>query len=231
MSKPKAVYSNDFYIGKIKPVRVLFNPALAEARKIGGKGDAKFEVQIGLEADHPDLLPLKKEMARIARERWGQDTDLKKLQLKFVNGDDEYDYCANKMEPADKRKEYPQLKGLQIMKLRSKNPISVFDVRQRNEKGVPVEITDAETIRRVIYAGSYVSMKLTLATYDEISDRDPNKARPPGVTVYPEQICFVADGERLTSGGNSDGSGFAAVQGAVSAEDPTGDSDDPLAGL
>ena len=223
----KQVYANDIYIGKTKPVRVLFTPKLAEAAKIDGKGDPKFEVQIGFDKDHPDVLPMKKEMARIAKEKWGSDVDLKSLQLKFLDGDREYELSAN--HPiADKRREYPHLKGLTIMKLRSKNPITVFDVRQRNDKGVPVEISDSETIRKIVYAGAYVSMKLTFATYDGIVDRDPTKSRPPGITVYPEQICFVADGERLAAGSKSDGSGFAAVQGQVSDENPGVDLDDEI---
>lgn len=215
--KNKQEYVNDVYLGLVEPVRVAFTPALAEARKVGGRGDPKFEVQVIFPPDHPDYLPMKKATADIARKKFGANVNIRDdLRLKFVNGDEEYEINANNPDAA-KAKEYPQLQGQIVLKLRSKNPITVFDTRVRDARGIPVEITDKEAIRSTIYAGCYVSMKLTFATYDA-----PDRTSKPGVTIYPEQICFVKDGERLSSGGKSDGGGFAAVQGAVSDEDPTG---------
>jgi hypothetical protein len=225
-AKSKNVYANNMMLGLTKPVRVLFKPALAEPRKVDGRGDAKYEIQVGFAKDHVDVLPLKKEMARIAKERWGAGVDLTKLRYKFVDGDEEYRIASNHPN-AEKRRDYPQLKGLTILKLRSKDPIAVFDVRERNADGIPVQITDAQKIERIVYSGCYVSLKLTFSTYDEIVDmRDASKNQPPGITIYPEQVCFVADGERFGGATKSDGSGFSAVQGFVSAENPTGDDDE-----
>ena len=229
----KNVYANGVFIGLSEPVRVLFNPKLAEAEKIGGKGDPKFEVQIGFRKYHPYYVPMLKEMKRIAKQKWGDDVDTSKLQLKFIDGDAEHAAILNHPEEK-KRHDYAFLKGNTLMKLRSKQPISVFDARQLDNKGNPVEVTDKESIRRVIYAGGYVSLEMTFHTYDAIVDaRNPQNNRPAGIAVYPEKICFAADGERLASGGKSDSSGFASVQGAVTDEDPTGESEgeDPLAGL
>lgn len=226
MAKSKNVYANNQMLGLTKPVRVLFKPALAEPRKVDSRGDAKYEIQVGFEKDHVDLLPLKKEMARIAKERWGNDVDLKALRYKFVDGDEEFRIAANHPN-AEKRREYPQLKGKTILKLRSKDPIAVFDVRERNADGFPVQITDPQKIERIIYSGAFVSLKLTFSTYDAIIDaRDPSKSQPPGITIYPEQVCFVADGERFGGVSKSDGSAFSAVQGFVSAENPLGDDDE-----
>lgn len=222
MAKTKNVYANDVYIGKKVPVRVLFTPALTEARKIGGRGDAKFEVQIGMPKDHPDYAALRAAMGRIAKERWNGEKTLDDLQLKFSDGDAEYEAALNHPEE-DKRRDYPWLKGMQIMKLRSKNPITVFDVRRRDGRGVPIALTDKDEIDGLIYAGANVSMKLTLMTYDEIVDRrNPEKSVPAGITAFPEQVLFVSDGERFFAGSKTDGTGFAEVQGAVTDEDPTG---------
>lgn len=227
-TKSKNVYANNIMLGLTKPVRVMFKPALAQPRKVDGRGDPKFEIQLGFAKDHPDILPMKKEMAKMAKERWGAGVDFSKLRLKFVDGDEEYRIAAAHPN-AEKRREYPQLKGQTILKLRSKDPIAVFDVRERNSDGVPVQITDSQKIERIIYSGAYVSLKLTFSTYDEIVDpRDASKNQPPGITIYPEQICFVADGERFGAATKSDGASFSAVQGFVSAENPLGYDDDEI---
>lgn len=219
----KQVYANDIFFGLTAPVRVLFPPSLADPRQIDGRGDAKYEVQIGFPEDHPEYLDLKKTVARIAREKFGDDVNIREdLELKFRSGDEEYEAAISHPEEA-KRRDYPFLKGLVVMKLRSKKPISVFDVRRRNDKGVPIKISDQDEIAQTIYSGCYVSLKLTFATYDRI-DRNTK----PGVTAYPEQICFVNHGERLGGGNKDDGSGFSSVQGAISDVDPTGEADDDI---
>ena len=216
----KQIYRNDVKLGHVQPVRVLFSPALDEPTQVDGRGDPKYAVTIGFPEDHPDYAELYTLCSEMAEEKWpGIDTD-SGLDLKFKSGDEEYEYYANKRDE-DKRREYPALKGLVMMKLRSKNPISVFDVRRRDEKGVPVKIADKEEIRNTIYAGCYVALDLTFATYDAIESRDNPDAKP-GVTAYPEKICFVNDGERLSAGGKDSGSSFASVQGAITDEDPTG---------
>lgn len=223
MAKKKQVYRNDVYIGLEQPVRVLFPPKLTEPQQINGEGKPKYEVPIGFPADHPDYLRLYtlfQEMAEEKNADWGLEVvELDNtVESKFVDGNEEYKFYAEHKDE-EKRREYPQLKDLIVMKLRSVKPITVFDARYRDDEGIPIAITDKESIKNLIYGGCYVSMRLTLQTYDPISPRtNPN----PGVTAYPEQVCFVVDGDRLGGGNDNSGQGFAQVQGAVSAEDPTG---------
>ena len=221
MAKTKQKYANDVQLGHTVPVRVLFPPKLAEPSKVDGVGDPKFEITIGFPEDHPDFPNLYAISTRIAQEKFGDDVDVDNdIDLKFKSGDEEYEYYANHPEE-EKRREYDFLKGLTIMKLRSRNPITVFDIRRRDESGTPYKITDKEEIRDTIYGGCFVALNLTFATYDAIRDRKNPDANP-GVTAYPEQVCFVSDGERLGRGNKDSGSSFAKVQGAISDEDPTG---------
>lgn len=217
----KQVYKNGVFIGLTQPVRVIFPPKLAEPAKVADRGDPKYELTIAFPEDHPDYLEMYQACAEVAMEKFGDDVDIDSdIELKFKDGNEEYEYYANKKNEEDRR-DYPFLKDMIIMKLRSKNPIMVFDTRRRDDRGVPVAIRDKDEIKDTIYSGCYVSLQLTFATYDAIPDRNNPDAKP-GVTAYPEQVCFVNDGERLGGGGKESGQGFAAVQGAVSAEDPTG---------
>lgn len=222
----KQAYVNDVFLGNTHPVRVLFKPKLDKPESIDGRGDPKYEVQVGFEPDHPDYEAMKEATRQAAAEKWGDDFDIGDalasgaFDVKFVDGDEEYERILNHKDP-NKRKDYPHLKGLVIMKLRSKQPISVFDTRRRLPNGNPELITDAAQIVQTIYGGCYVALKLTFATYDAVG-KDGN----PGVTAYPEQVCFVADGERLGSGDKTDGGGFASVQGAVLPTDPEGGEED-----
>ena len=224
MSRKKQAYANDVYIGLTQSVRVMFKPSLHEMTKAGDRGKERYEITIGFPEDHPDYAEMYAITERLAAEKqedWGIDEISlgDNVAMKFVSGDEEYDYYANKVAP-EKRKEYPALKGMILMKLRSTQDVFVFDARRRDEKGNPIKITDKEEIVRLIYAGCFVSLRLTFATYDGVNDR--NNPRPPGVTAYPEQVCFVTDGERLGRGGDDSGQGFASVQGAVTDDDPTG---------
>lgn len=225
MAKKKQAYANDVYIGLTQPVRVLFPPKLDEPVKVDGRGDPKFEITIGFPEDHPDYLEMYQISQRLADEKsedWGlEGVDLgTNVDVKFKSGDEEYEYYAKHKDP-EKRREYDFLKGMIIMKLRSKEEIGVFDTRRRDDRGTPVKVTDKNEIRSTIYAGCNASLRLTFATYDAIVTRENPNANP-GVTAYPEQVCFVSDGDRLSRGNNDSGQGFAQVQGAVSAEDPTG---------
>lgn len=225
----KQAYENNVFLGNTHPVRVLFRPKLDKPEKIDGRGDAKYEIQVGFEPDHPDYEALREATRKVAAEKWGDDFDIGEaigkgeFEVKFVDGDEEYERIANHKDEK-KRKEFPHLKGLVILKLRSKQPISVFDTRRRLPNGTPELITDPAQIVQTIYGGCYVALKLTFATYDKVG-RD-GKA---GVTIYPEQVCFVADGERLGGGDKSDGSGFASVQGAVLPDNPEEGDDQPTA--
>jgi len=221
----KQAYANDVFIGLTQPVRVLFPPKLAEPVRVDGRGDPKFELTIGFPEDHPDYLELYQISEKLASEKqedWGlEDVELgENVDVKFKSGDDEYNYYANHSNP-EKRREYTFLKGMILMKLRSKNEIGVFDTRRRDDRGIPIKITDKEEIKSTIYAGCNVSVNLTFATYDAITTRDNPNANP-GITAYPEQICFVSDGDRLGRSGSEGGQGFAQVQGSISEEDPTG---------
>ena len=225
MAKSKQAYENDVYVGFERPFRVLFPPKLTEPQKVAGKGDPKYEITIGFPDDHPDyaeMYSISQKLAEEKSEDWGLEVvELdENVDTKFKSGDDEYNYYANhKVE--EKRRDYGQLQGMIVMKLRTTEPMTVFDTRQRDDKGVPVPITDKDEIENLIYAGCNVALRLTFATYDAIVTRENPDAKP-GVTAYPEQICFVSDGDRLGRGNKDSGVGFSAVQGAMSGEDPTG---------
>lgn len=221
----KAVYGKNLVIGLTEPVRVLFPPSLLTPRQVNNTGDAKYEIQIGFPKDHPDYKLMKDESVRIAREKWGPDVDLKKLDFKFKSGDAEYEAALNPTDPAKKPREYSHLQNLIVMKLRSaKKPIAVRDARKRDAQNRPLLITDESEIISTIYPGCFVAVKMVFATYNAVNRGNA------GVTAYPEEVCFVRDGERLAFGNDDQGEAFAAVQGVITDENPYGD-DDPLAGL
>lgn len=226
MAKKTQSYVNNVYLGPAAgqldhpPVRVLFQPHLDEMTKIGDQSEPKFELQIGFPPEHPGYAHLKDATREAAFDKWGDDFDLGAaigsgdFDVKFVDGDEEYENLKNPKKAGKESKDYPQLKGLVIMKLRSKKPIAVFDIRRRKPDGSLELLTDKAEIRSTVYGGCYIALKLTFATYDAIG-KDGN----PGVTAYPEELVFIADGERL-GGGVNDGAGFAQVQGAETDENP-----------
>lgn len=210
-------YRNGVRIGFTAPVRILFPPSLHEPRAIG-QSDPKFEVQIGMAQDHPeyaDLLQIYEEHARVNFPDLDPFTD---LDPRFLDGNEEYQAAANR---ADKPKEYPQLVDQIVLKLRNnedKAP-ALFDVRRKDETGRLVRLTDKEEIRRTFYAGAYVAVIATMAAYTIPANRRQPESN--GVSIYPEQICFVADGERFGGVSKDDGSAFDAVEGIASNFDPT----------
>lgn len=144
------------------------------------------------------------------------------IESKLRDGDEEYEAAAN--HPVEKRrKEYPHLKGHTILKLRSSKEIAVFDLRRRNDKGQPVVLTDKEEIQKAIYGGCYVALTLTAASYSRTDKEKKKVVVINGVSFYPEQVCFVVDGERLGGTRKTDGAVFASVQGEYTDENPYGD--------
>lgn len=227
----KNIYVNDIRIGLIKPVRVLFPPALHEKRAAGDNSEPKYEIQVGLPNGHPDIEVLREIEKNLCKQKgWDHDT----LESKLRNGDEEYEAAAN--HPVEKRrKEYPHLKGHTILKLRSSKEIAVFDLRRRDDKGRPVVLTDKDEIQKAIYGGCYVALTLTAATYTRTAEetvvekgkKTKQKAIINGVSFYPEQVCFVADGEKIGGTRKTDGSVFASVQGEYTDENPYGEDADP----
>ena len=67
----KQLYHNQALLGFATPVRVLFPPTLDTPKKIGNKGDPKYEVQIGFPADHPEFADHWGYVEALAKEKWG----------------------------------------------------------------------------------------------------------------------------------------------------------------
>lgn len=169
-------------------------------------GEPKYDATFLIPNDHPELKKLKSECVRIARERFGADVDLKTLKFPFSNGDEQ----ALKASARDK--DHSFCEGMVVLKTSSQYEVPVFDARQKDSSGNPVLVAK-DAIKSTVYGGCFVAAQVKFRTYKVGSNQ-------PGVTAYLQKVCFVHDGDRI--GGSADGSTFAAVQGAVTNEDPTG---------
>jgi hypothetical protein len=216
-------YQNDLRVGFIDPVTIAFRPHLHKPWAYQGDEDkARYEVQVLIPKGHADVKALKAACLKAAKTEWpdaSKATLEKRAYAKFVDGDKEHAAILEQSleDNPDKPKDYEQLKGKVILKLRSQKPIGCFKLN-----GGDVDMVQGdEDIQRVFYAGAGVGLVLTGAP------TKGSRSVPAIVSLYPEQICFIKDGERFGGGrDNTDGSVFAQVQGQVSDEDPTGEEDD-----
>lgn len=215
MSKP--VYRNEIIIGVKEPLRLLFTPDLITPQKFQGRGQPKYSLTVGFAKDHPDYTRLYDICNEMIIEKYDDKYDLDKVNFKFVDGDEDYEKYANHPDE-DKRCERPFLKGLILLKLRSKDPIITFDSRQRCEDNKPLVIRGEDEVKAAFYAGAYVALGMTFQTYDPL----PEGNGFPGVTMFPNQIVFVRNGERLNRNDPNNSQSFASIQGEVTDIDPTG---------
>ena len=214
--------------GNSKALKTLW-PKLDEPRQFKDKkgkanGKLRYESTFLLPDDSDDLKTVKSKLGAIMKAKWGTSAvnpagrdpgvyvtvDGKKVKLKLPLNDGN----AMAAEGLSTGKDRSFCAGGQVMKTATEYPVAIFDARKRDEKGVPLRITDKEAIKNLIYGGSHTAAEVKFRSYDAVG------TNPPGITAYLQKICFVSDGDRIASEGGGDT--FKAVQGAVVNTDPTG---------
>lgn len=198
---------------------LMFHPNLFVARAFGPKGketgEPKFSANLAFKADHPDLLPLKKLAAAVARAKWSS-RPFSELAFPFTDGNK----LADKAKTRRKEAEYNR--GLVIVPARSK-----FEPRLAaivNRQIVEYEGDARLAAKAKFFFGAEVLVQVNLVAYDGVGNNLD------GVTAYLNMVLATGKGTRI-AGASSAAETFRGYVGAMSAEDPTvgaGSTDDEI---
>jgi len=204
-TKHNAVF--DFTSG----VTAMFTKNLFVARTFKDKkgnpvGEPKYDGTFEIDANHPDLKPLKALCVEVARAKW-PGVDLSTLQFPIQNGDK----IADKQKAKGKDRESARGKAVLIARSQYEPRLSVV------QNGT---ISDYEGDRRPLakpffYDGVSVLVEVNLEAYDGVG------ANPDGVTAYLNMVCSLNKGERIGSAGRPAAEVFKGYAGNLSTEDPT----------
>ena len=181
----------------ITPKAILSYPHLFEPRPATLGGEPMYSCSLVFEPG-TDLSQLEAEALRVAREKWGEKTDLLlrtgKLRLPFRTDGEE--------------KGYPP--GIVFINVRSKQAPGIVD-RYAGPDGKPVKITDPS----VLYPGAYVRASVRAFAYDTNGNR--------GVSFALVNIQKLGDGERLDGRKKAEDEFQAFEQAPASMNDLIGD--------
>lgn len=209
---------------------IALYPNLLVAKKVkkNGRevGDAKFSLNLALDLDHPDLLPMKKLAAKLALAQWpGRDLRLQPpspdaLQFPFTDGTLLADKAKAKVDAGTtgaKPSEFTR--GKIIIPCRSKyQPAMACFVNGR--------ATDLNTDElRQLHADKFFMGAECLVTINFLAyDRADDNGRD-GVTARLNAVAVTGKGTRI--GGRSAAGMLDSAQGHSTMENPL--NDDPLA--
>ena len=206
---------------------LLAHPNLLEAKKYkrNGKetGDAKFSASFVLDADHPDLEPMKKTAIKAARELW-PDRDIGaafkagEIVFPWKSGDKLADKRVARLKKDGKEDDGKAdfMRGKIVIKASSKFDVSLAAV----VNGKIVDLDSLELKNRhkgLFYFGVKALGSVAFQAYDAVGGTDDAKD---GVTAYLQCVLSTGKGERI-AGGVSAAERFKGYQGSVSTESPT----------
>lgn len=204
------------------PVVMSF-PNLFEAKPFmkNGKaqGEPRFSANLIIDANHPDLKPMKELAAKLAKQRW-PDKPFSELAFPFASGD----------KLAEKRKtkgkdDAENLRGKVVLNAKSKYEPRLSYLE--NGKIVDLETETAKQMAKgKFYSGVEILAQLNFVPYDPIGETAKG-----GVTAYLNMVLSTCKGKRLTGGQNASDV-FKGYVGGASSEDPTaGDNLDDVMSL
>lgn len=192
---------------------IMAHPHLFEARSFKGKGEPKFDANFVLDANHPDLAPIKnviKEVAQAAEPGVAIDAFGKPLKSGSKLAD------KRKAERGGKYRdeaEYQRDKVVIIARSKYAPNLSVLD------NGQVVELRDNEALRakykNKFFFGAEAIAEFRFVWYPATKEGDK-----PGVTAYLQSVLVTGKGTRLT-GARPATEAFSGYLGKVSSEDPT----------
>lgn len=192
-----------------KPARFL-HPALLEAKPYidpktkKAKGDPKYGGVFTLEADHPDVVPMKQKALAAARGEWGSDVDLNSIEWPFKNGDK----LAEERVKINKKGDL--YAGKVVLKARS-----LFEpMCSWIENGAVREVPSKELGAA---ASKFFNGVEALATFNFVAMTVDGKRY---VTAYLNKLFSTGKGERVV-GGRSAAEAFSGYIGKTTNENPT----------
>lgn len=192
-----------------KPTPFL-HPALTEPKpyidEVTGKakGDPKYGGVFTLDADHPDLNPMKQKAIAVARAEWGDGVELAGINWPFGSGDK----AAAKREAKNKNGDL--YKGKAVLKARSLFEPMCSWVENGNVREVPSKELGPN-------ASKFYSGVEALATFNFVPMTVDGKRY---VTAYLNKVFSTGKGQRV-GGGKPAAEAFKGYLGRATAENPT----------
>jgi Protein of unknown function (DUF2815) len=192
---------------------LMFHPNLHTPKAFKGKGgkengEPKYSGNFAMKPDHPDLNPMKKAAAAVAKAKW-PGRSLKELAFPFANGDAKADLDKAR----GKNSEYNR--GYVIMAARSKfEPRLVAFV---NKKIVEVTAENRTALKDKFFFGAEAFIEVNFVAYEGVGNN------PDGVTAYLNKVQVTGKGTRIAAAGGVS-EHFRNYVGAASGEDPTASS-------
>ena len=178
----------------------------------GKKSDPHFEVQAGIETDHPELAALKKEMSALAKAEFGT---VEGVSFPIKDGTK----IADKAKARGKNRE--RCRGLVILKASSAAEYPPSLAYVSNGVGVDVEDGMRSQVASKFYPGVKIGMEVTLKAYEGNGSNIPNS-----VVCYLSNVISLGFGEKLAGGASSRHAGLIKNVGTVSNEDVTEGADE-----
>ena len=207
----------------------MFHPNLLEAKAvvINGKptGEPKFSINLALALGHPDILPMKQLVAKLAMEKWPgrnlrlQSPDPMALQFPFTDGTILADKAKAKVDAGVQGARLCEYnRGYVIVPCRSKfQPAMACFIN-----GQPADLNN-DDLKKMhaskFYMGAECLVTINFWAYDRATERGFD-----GVTARLNAVAVTGKGDRI--GGRSAAGMLGTAQGHATMEDPTAD---PLA--
>ena len=212
------------------PAIMLF-PNLLVAKKVkkNGRevGDAKFSLNLGIAADHPDFLPMRKLVAKLAMEKFpGRNLKLQPpnpdaLMFPFTDGTILADKAKAKVNAGTQGARPSEFtRGLFIIPCRSKfQPAMACFIN-----GQPTDLNSDE-LKKLhadkFFMGAECLVTINFLAYDRADDNGRD-----GVTARLNAVAVTGKGTRIGGTQRSAAGMLGGAQGRSTMEDPT--EGDPL---
>lgn len=195
---------------------------LAEPAAVQNKGDPKFDVNVELPLDHPDIAAIKAACAQTASEAF-PGADFNTIHFPLKSGDTLADEAIRRAAAKGKDADDPRgfSRGKLVIIGRSAFRPALAAVV--NGRAVDIDPNDLKSMKDYFYPGCEVFATFSFSTYEP--------PLGPGVNAYVDEVFSLNRGERLKIARRSAADSFRGYVGLPSGFSPTtggGNQDIPL---
>lgn len=202
---------------KLTSPGILTYRHLEAASAVGGKGKEKFDVNVELTPEHPDVPMIKAILAKVAGEAF-PGRDFSTLQFPLKSGDALADAAiqrarqkAPNSDPGDPR---DFSRGKLVIIARTEFRPSLAAVV--NGRVVDIDGSDLQSIRNLFYPGCEVFGTFSATAYEGAGQN------PDGVNLYVDEVFSLNRGEKLKiANTRSAADSFRGYVGLTTDYDPT----------